>query len=41
MTGVDTLGADNEKVTSLSPAEAWKYTLGTAEEIVMWEAYLL
>ena len=26
MTGVDTLRADHEKVTSLSPAEAWKYS---------------
>ena len=26
MTGKDTLGADHEKVTSLSPAEAWKFS---------------
>ena len=26
VTGVDTLGADHEKVTSLFPAEAWKFS---------------
>ena len=26
MSGEDTLGADHKKVTSLSPAEAWKFS---------------